>query len=351
MTAISALISAFLQQRLPDEQGASPNTVDAYATGFQLLFEFASARLKTQPSQLCLEQIDAPLVLAFLLHLETERGNSRSTRNARLTAIKSFMRFVQYREPSALEQIQQILAIPQKKTDSRLVNHLSIDEMQAVLDAPDPSTRSGTRDRAMLHVAYCAGLRVSELVGLRLDDVSRGPEMTIHVIGKGRKERVLPLWKETSVALRAWLAIRGETTVPELFLNARRQQMTRWGFGYVLRKHASTAAKGCPSLTSKTVSPHVLRHTCAMTILQATNDLRKVALWLGHAHMQTSEIYTRADPQLKLEAVDKVTPPSLRRGRFRPPDKLLALLKARPLCGATIPDLSGNTTSKGALTT
>jgi integrase/recombinase XerD len=339
MTPIAPHITAFLCERLPVERGASPNTCDSYTIAFQLLFEFAAAQLNRQPSKLHLEDIDAPLVLDFLRHLETERSNSPSTRNTRLTAIKSFMRFVQYRVPSALEQIQQVLAIPLKRTETRLVTHLNIDEMQAVLDAPDPTTPNAIRDRAMLHVAYNAGLRVSELVGLRVNDIlSMGSGLSILIHGKGRKERVLPLWKETATTLRAWLAVRGEANVPEVFLSARRQPMTRWGFDYILKKHVDAAAEKCPSLRKKSVSPHVLRHTCAMLILQATHDVRKVSLWLGHANVQTSEIYTQADPKVKLEALEAVTPPHLRKGRFRPPDKLMALLKTRPLCGGNIHD-------------
>jgi len=334
MTPIAPHVSAFLHERLPREQAASRNTCDSYATALQLLFEFAARQLHKLPCELYLEELKAPLVLDFLQYLEAERANSSSTRNARLSAIKSFMRFVHYRVPSAMEQILQILAIPKKRTETRLVKHLSVDEMQAILDAPDPRTRGGIRDRAMLHVAYAAGLRVSELVGLRVDDVTLGSDVSIRILGKGRKERALPLWKETASALRAWLAIRNDAKAPELFLNAKGQAMSRWGFDYVLSKHVRTAAKRHPSLLEKNVSPHVLRHTCAIVTLQATHDLRKVALWLGHASVQTTEMYTRVDPKTKLEALDAVTPPHLRRGRFRPPDKLIAMLKAPTLCGA-----------------
>ena len=269
-----------------------------------------------------------------MLHLESERKNSPSTRNIRLAAIKSFTRFVQFRVPSAMEQVLQILAIPKKKTETRLLKHLSVDEMQAVLDAPDPATRDGIRDRAMLHVAYCAGLRVSELVGIRVQDVTLGSVVSIRIFGKGRKERALPLWKETASALRAWLAIRDDAKAPELFLNTKGEAMSRWGFDYILKKHVRTAAQRHPSLLEKTVSPHVLRHTCAIIILQATRDIRKVSLWLGHASMQTTEMYTRVDPKTKLEALNAVTPPNLRKGRFRPPDKLIATLRDPTLCGA-----------------
>jgi site-specific recombinase XerD len=255
------------------------------------------------------------------------RANSPRTRNARLAAIKSFARFVEYRVPGCVQQVHSLLAIPSKKTDERLVAYLTRDEMQAVLDAPDPCSRDGVRDRAMLHLAFAAGLRVSELVGLRLDEIVLQPQPAIHVRGKGRRERVLPLWKTTTKALRAWIVLRGDAASPELFLNARGGPLTRDGFEYILAKHVATAAAKMPALKKKHISPHVLRHTCAMHTLEATHDIRKVALWLGHASMQTTEIYVRADPTAKLEAIDAVLPPGLRSGRFQAPDKLLASLR------------------------
>lgn len=327
MTPIAPHITAFLRERLPVERMASPNTCAAYAYSFQLLFEFASKKLKVSPSDLCLEQLDAPLILAFLAHLENERGCCPSSRNARLTAIKSFFGYVQYRVPSSLEQVRAVRAIPIKKTQSRLVSFLSVEEMKSLLNAPDPTTRDGIRDRGMLQTALDAGLRVSELVHLRLDDLSFHPTPSILVRGKGRRERQLPLCKETARSLRAWLAVRGEALTPELFLNARGLSLTRSGFEYILAKHTAKAAAQCPSLAKKRVSPHVLRHSCAMTVLQATKDLRKVSLWLGHAQIQTTEVYLRADPTEKLETIESMTHPHLRRGHFRPVDRLLASLK------------------------
>jgi len=331
MTPLAPHITAFLLQRLPIERCASPHTCDSYADAFRLLFEFAGNCLKIPPSQLQLEHLDASLIVNFLGHLETTRGNGATSRNIRLAAIKSFMRYMEYRVPSALEQIQRILAIPAKKTETRLVRHLTAPEMQSILDAPDPTVRDGIRDRAMLHLCFAGGLRVSELIGLRLDDLTLQPQANVLVHGKGRKERCLPLWKETASALRAWLAVRGNVLVPELFLNARNEAMTRSGFEYILRKHVHTAEKRCPSLSAKRVSPHVLRHTCAMTILQATKDIRKVSLWLGHSNMQTTEIYISADPTVKLEALESVIAPKLRSGRFKATDKLIASLKAAPI--------------------
>ncbi len=327
MTPIAPHITAFLQERLPVERGASINTCDSYAYAFKLLLEYASNRLKVKPSELQLEQLDAPLVGDFLKYLETSRGNGANSRNTRLAAIKSFMHFMEYRAPSALEQIRRILAIPVKRTDTRLVRHLTMEELQSILNSPDPAEWHGIRDRAMLHLCFAAALRVSELVGLRLHDVTLQPQAGVLIHGKGRRQRCLPLWKESITAVRAWLALRATASVPELFLNARGEAMTRSGFEYILRKHVRTATQRCPSLASKRISPHVLRHTAALVTLQATRDLRKVSLWLGHANMQTTEIYTRVDPSVKLEMLESVVAPKLRTGRFKATDKLIASLK------------------------
>jgi site-specific recombinase XerD len=336
VTPIAPHITAFLREYLAVQRGASQHTCDSYAGSFQLLFDFASKQLKVAPSAIGLEQIDAALVSSFLEHLERVRGNAATTRNVRLAGIKAFFRFLEHRMPSALDQIRRVLAIPFKKTDSRLVAYLRRDELQAILDAPNPADFAGVRDRAMLHIAFAAGLRVSELIGLRLDDLTLQPTAGILVRGKGRRERSLPLNKEVTTTLRAWLAVRPDAQVPELFVNARGVHMSRWGFAHVLRKHVAAASQRCPSLKNKTVSPHVLRHTCAMVTLQATGDIRKVSLWLGHTSIQTTEIYTRVDPTEKLEAIMTITPMTLRKGRFRPTDKLIALLKDKSLWGADV---------------
>jgi len=329
MTPIAPHITAFLRDRLPRQRGASAHTCESYAYSLQLLFEFASQRFGMAPSALSLEQIDAPLVMDLLAHLETGRGNSSSTRNVRLAAIKSFMRFVEYRVPALLEQSRRILAIPAKKTDQPLVQHLTMAEIQAILEAPDTHTRYGIRDRAMIHLCFAAALRVSELITSPMTALSWQPTPSIHIEGKGRRHRVLPLWKQTGEDLQAWLAIRGQVSTPALFVSSQRRPMTRVGFTYVLTKHVQRAAQHCPSLVGKSVSPHVLRHTCAMILFQATGDLRKVSLWLGHANMHTTEVYLRADPSEKLEAIESVIPPSLRRGQFTVPDRLIAILRGQ----------------------
>ena len=297
MTPIAPLIEAFLRETLACHRGVSQHTCESYAYSFQLLFMFAAERLKLTPSSLALEQLDSGLVSSFLEYLEDARKNAPETRNVRLAAIKSFFRFLEYRQPAALEQIRRVLAIPFKKTDTRLVPYLLRGELQALLDAPDPATRDGIRDRAMLHLAVCAGLR-----SLRTDGIA------------DRQYR--PAVDEHSRP-RQGAAGTG----------ARGEPLSRWGFAYLLKQHTAKAARQCPGLLKKRVSPHVLRHTCAMIVLQATQDIRKVSLWLGHANLATTEIYTRGDPTEKLDAIEAIVPPHLRRGVFRPPDKLITLLK------------------------
>lgn len=326
MTALAPYLSCFLREHLPKERRASPHTREAYAHCFRLLVGFAAHRLGVRPYRIEVEQLDATLILAFLEHIEADRRNSARTRNARLAAINAFFRFLEYRLPSSLDQASRIHAIPMKKIDEKLVGYLTRDELQALLDAPDVRTSSGIRDRAMLHLTFAAGLRVSELVGLRLDQLDQPTLSTIHVLGKGRRERVLPLWKETISALKAWLTRRPATGEPALFLNALGRAMTRSGFEYILAKHVAKAAQTQTTIGSKRVTPHVLRHTCAMHTLQATRDIRRVSLWLGHASLQSTEIYLRADPTEKLEALAATSAPMFKPGRFRAPDKLLAML-------------------------
>jgi site-specific recombinase XerD len=327
MTTLAGHLSTFLREYLPRDRAASTHTCETYAYSLMLLLRFAAERLSVKPSQIDLAQIDTRLVLGFLTHIEERRGNAARTRNARLAAIKSFFRYLEYREPQCVEQARQIHGIPMKKADEALVAYLNREEIQALLDAPGATTAIGLRDRAVLHVAYACGLRVTELVSLRLDQFDSRTPPSIRVIGKGRRERVLPLWKVTAAALNAWLKVRRADGAPELFPNACGRAMTRAGFEYILDKHASTASKEQSSITKKRVTPHVLRHSCAMHILQATGDVRKVSLWLGHASMQSTEIYLRADPTEKLDALAMGVPPMLKRGKFQVPDKLIAMFK------------------------
>ncbi len=242
MTLLAPLITGFMRDYMPRQRGYSPHSCEAYAYSFRLLFVFAAKRIRTMPSQLHIEQLDAALILDFLVHIERERGNGATTRNLRLAAIKTFMRYIEYKVPSALEQIGQIHAIPVKRHDQKLIRHLTMTEVQAILNAPDLATRLGVRDRAMMHLCFAAGLRVSELVGAMMANLSLQRPPSLLVLGKGRKERCLPLWKETAADLRAWLTLRGLVRVPELFVNAEGAPMTRAGFEYVLEKHARAAA-------------------------------------------------------------------------------------------------------------
>jgi integrase/recombinase XerD len=326
-TVLAPHLTAFLREHLPRERNASPHTVATYAHSFMLLVRFAAERLKRRPSDLTVEDLGAELVLTFLDHVEDQRGNAARTRNARLAAIRTFFRYIEYQAPACLEQALRIRALPVKRTDARLIDHLSRDEVEALLAAPDPRTLGGARDRAMLHLTYAAGLRVAELLALRLDDFTERSLATVRILGKGRRERVLPLWKETRTVLRAWLAVRPSAQVPELFLNRNGERMTRDGFAHRLAKHLAVAAKKQPSLAKKRVTPHVLRHSCAMHTLEATGDIRRVALWLGHACLESTQAYLRADPAEKLAVLGAHAPPAIKAGKFRPPsDALLATL-------------------------
>jgi integrase/recombinase XerD len=334
MTPLAPLVTAFFRKHLAAEKGVSKNTIVSYSYTFKFLCRYASRQLGKAPSALSLEDLDARIIRDFLEYLERECSNTPRTRNLRLTAIRSLMKYVEYEAPSALDQVRQIRALTNKRTQERLVNHLNREEMKAVLNAPDPTTRIGVRDQAMLYLGFAAGLRVSELVGLCLDDIELdGPYPSILVRGKGRKQRRLPLWKEATRALRAWLALRGSVATPEVFLNARGGALTTSGFSYILKSYIPSATSQCQSLSKKRVAPHVMRHTCALNTLQATRDIRKVALWLGHTSLKSTEIYLRADPTEKLQAIEKALPPDLRRGVFQVEDKLIAWLAGQKLSG------------------
>ncbi|MFH1267622.1 MAG: tyrosine-type recombinase/integrase [Planctomycetota bacterium] len=261
MTPLAPLVAAFFRKNLAVDKGVSKNTLASYSYAFKFLCRYVSLRLGKTPSELALEDLDAGTIRDFLEHLECDGRNTPRTRNLRLTAIRSFMKYVEYEVPSALDQVRRVRAISNKRTQERLVNHLTREEMKVVLDAPDPSTRYGIRDQAMLYLGFGAGLRASEVVGLRLDEIELDqPYPSILVRGKGRRQRRLPLWKEATRALRAWLAVRGSALIPEVFLNNRGEALTTSGLSYIVKKHAQAAQPNCPSLTNKRISPHVLRH-------------------------------------------------------------------------------------------
>ena len=295
MTDLASHVSGFFREYLPRDRRASRHTIDSYACCFAHLVRFAAARQGVRPAKLTVEHLGAPLILDFLDDLERQHGNAAATRNARLAAIKSFFRYLEYREPACLDLAGQIHAIPMKRADKTLIDYLDRDELQAVLDAPGADDAAGVRDRAMLHLTYAAGLRVSELTGLLCRDLSQPGLDAVHVAGKGRRERVMPLWKETRSVLRDWLAIRPNARDTHLFLNARGFAMSRHGFAHRLALHVSAAQRKVPSLATKRVSPHVLRHSCAVHTLEATGDIRKVSLWLAHASIRSTEAYLRVE--------------------------------------------------------
>ena len=318
MTDLAPHLTTFLREHLPVERRFSRHTVQSYKECFRLLVPYAAERVKTRPCTLKIEHLTATLVLAFLDFLESERGNGVSTRNNRLAAIKSFFRYLEYRVPECLDLALQVRAIPMKRTDKPLIDWLDRTEMQAILDAPDTGTAAGLRDRAMMHLCFAAGLRVSELTGLTFGNLS-GPQLeTVRIMGKGRRERELPLWKETRIALNEWLDVRPPVNNRYLFLNARGRALSTDGFAYILDRHVATAVLEAPSLASKRVTPHVLRHASAMSVLHACRgDTRKVSLWLGHADVKTTEVYLRSCPAEKMQILEANAPPSIRRGKFK----------------------------------
>ena len=327
MSELARPLAAFLREHLPRERGASPHTIASYAASFKLLAVFAARRHQLRPCQLQVGHLDTPTLLAFLDHLEADRDNGVRTRNARLAAIKSFFRYLEFRHPEYLDLAAQVHALPQKKADLPQIDYLNHAEIRALLDAPATDTVSGLRDRAMLCLTYNAGLRVSELVGLAVADLNTPALDSIRVLGKGRRGRVLPLWQQTRTALRQWLAVRPDATDGHLFLNALGTGLTRRGFAKRLALHAASAARAVPSMAAKTVTPHALRHACALHTLEATGDIRQVALWLGHASLQSTEMYLRVDPANKLDILSAWQPPNLRKGSFDGVrDELLAML-------------------------
>jgi site-specific recombinase XerD len=321
------LLQGFFTQRLMQQRQASPHTIASYRDTFRLLLQFAQQRLRKAPSALGLNDIDAPMVVEFLDELEKTRGISARTRNLRLTAIHSFFRYVAFEEPAYAAQVQRMLAIPAKRFTRTLVPFLSRQEVDALLAAPDRRTWSGRRDHALILLAVQTGLRLSELTGLVPAGVQLGAGAHVRVIGKGRKERCTPLSRSTRAVLTAWLREPPRAEGQPLFPNARGGRLSAHGVQYLLSKHVAAASSACPSLTHKRVSPHVLRHTTAMDLVQEGVDRSVLALWLGHESIETTQMYLDADLELKQRVLDKTTPPQGRSGRYRPDDKLLAFLK------------------------
>lgn len=326
-TSFSGLLEGFFSTRLLAQRRASPHTIASYRDAFRLLLKFARDRLGKAPSQLALTDLDASFIGTFLHHLEHDRGNSARTRNVRLAAIRSFFHYAAFEVPESSALIQRVLAVPNKRCERKPIDFLSTPEVAALLAAPDLKTWGGRRDRALLLLAVQTGLRVSELVGLNCEDLALGTgSSSVRCQGKGRKERVTPLRAQTAAVLRDWLREREGLPTDPLFPNARGVRLSRDGVEHLLAKHVAAAGLQCQSLQTKHVSPHVLRHTAAMDLLQHGVDRSVIALWLGHESIATTEAYIHADMNLKEQILTKTSPLEVPPGRYRPDDHLLGFL-------------------------
>lgn len=328
MTNFAPLLETFFTDWLMRQRRLSSNTIAAYRDTFRLLLRFAQCRLGKPPARLDLADLDAKLIGAFLNHLETERHNSVRTRNARLAAIHSFFKFVAVDQPQQAEGIQRILNMPQKRCNRRLITFLDRLEVEALLAAPDKRTWIGRRDHALLLVAIETGLRVSELIQLRCNDVTLGQGANLRCRGKGRKERCTPLSTASARVLKAWLRERQGRDQDTLFPSSRNPGLSRDAVERIVTRHTATAAQKCPSLGTKRVTPHVLRHTTAVTLLQAGVDRAVIALWLGHEQIETTQMYLAADLTSKQRALARTAPIPAHVARYRPKDELLAFLNS-----------------------
>jgi integrase/recombinase XerD len=328
MSALAPTMQAFFTERLQRQRQASPNTIGAYRDTFRLLLTFAEQQTGKTSSQLRVDDLNVRLIAAFLDYLEHDRGNSTSTRNARLAAIRSLFHYAALRHPEHADTIARVLAIPPKRGSQTIVTFLRDEEIDALLAAPDRDRWTGRRDHALLLTMIQTGLRVSELTGLRCADITLTTSPHLHCHGKGRKERVTPLTPQTAQVLRVWRHEHAGNPDEPLFPTSRGGRLSRDAVAWLLAKHVATAAQGCPSLTAKTISPHTLRHTAAMRLLHAGIDITVIALWLGHESTQTTQIYLHADLALKERALARTAPPNTTPGRYRPPDQLLAFLQS-----------------------
>jgi len=327
MTALAPILQGFFTDKLIRQRRAGPNTLSAYRDTWRLLLQFASRTTATAPSGLDLAQIDAGLVTAFLTHLETARGNTVATRNARLAAIHSLFRYAALRAPEHADQIARVLAIPPKRCDRAVVSFLTSTEIDALLAAPDRTTRLGRRDHALLLLACQTGLRVSELIALTRGDIHLDQHGAhVRCDGKGRKERATPLTRQTVAALRVWLAEHQGGPADPVFTTGAGRRLSRDAVAKLVRKHAASAAPTCPGIAAKNVSPHTLRHSAAMALLHAGVDTSVIALWLGHEDPSSTQAYLHADMSIKENALARIQPPTSRPGRYRAPDALLAFL-------------------------
>jgi site-specific recombinase XerD len=326
--ALAPYLQRFFTERLGAQMKASPNTIASYRDTFRLLLKHVAATLAKTPTDLKVAEIDADLVGAFLTDIESTRGNGARSRNARLSAIRSFFKYVAINEPQLLHHCQRILAMPSKRHEKRTIDYLTRTEIEAVIAAPDLTTWHGRRDRALLVLALQTGLRVSELINLQGRDIVLGPGAHVRCLGKGRKERATPIRKDSIKLLRGWITERGGNESEALFISNRNEPLSRDAIEQIVRKHVESAAGVCPSLRKKRVTPHVLRHSAAMQLLQNGVDRTVIALWLGHESVETTQMYIHADMQIKEKAMARTRPVAAKAGRYRPDDKLLAFLEA-----------------------
>ena len=327
MTLLAPTLQAFFTSRLMAQKNASPHTIASYRDCLRLLVCFARTSTGTQPSQLTVEQIDAALVGAFLDHLEQDRGVSITSRNTRLAAVHSLFRFAALRHPEHAELISRVLAIPVKRAERAIVSFLTAGEADALLASPDISRRAGRRDHALLTLAVQTGLRVSEITGLRVADVHLGAGAHVRCTGKGRKDRATPLTRQTVAIMRGWLAERGGAGADAVFPGPDGKPLGTDAVRRLTERHAAAASARCPSLSGKKVTPHVLRHTCAMRMLESGIDLATISLWLGHENIRSTQAYLHAHMALKEKALARTAPARTTGGRYRPPDSLLAFLE------------------------
>jgi integrase/recombinase XerD len=328
MSLIAPTLQAFFTERLITERHASPETIASYRDTMRLLLAYAQEQTGKQPFRLDFDDLDAPLIAAFLTHLETVRGNSVRTRNNRLAAIHSLYRYAALKHPEHAQTIARVMEIPTKRHTHRGISYLDLAETRALLKAPDRSRWLGRRDHALLLTLVQTGLRVSELTNLRVDDVNLGTAAHLTVTGKGRKRRTVTLTRESQAVLRQWLGERQGQPEDPLFPTRQGAPLSRDAVELLLTKHAAAASARCPSIKAKRVTPHVLRHTNAMLLRANDVDIATIALWLGHESIKTIDVYQHADPELKERAIARIAPLGVKPGRYRPTDRLLAFLEA-----------------------
>jgi integrase/recombinase XerD len=327
MSALAPTLQAFFTERLIGQRQASAHTIAAYRDTFRLLLVFAQQRTGIKPHVLDVDDVDSVLVTEFLDHLENDRGNSPRTRNARLAAIRSLYHYAALRHPEHAATIARVLAIPTKRHDRAIVYYLTEPETAALLTAPDQTRWIGRRDHALMTLTIQTGLRVSELIALRCQDARLASASHIQATGKGRKQRITPLTTHTAEVLRRWTKERAGTPDQPLFPTSRGRALSRDAIALLVSRHATTASRSRPTLATKTVTPHVLRHTAAMNLLHAGVDTSVIALWLGHESTEATQIYLHADMAIKERALARITPVGVKPGRYRPADALLAFLE------------------------